>query len=145
MPHSDPQKYKEYQREWKRKYRLTDEGLKKNRMNNWQNNGVNNVNDELYKRYLDTENCEICGKDFTETKNKILDHDHETGEFRYVLCRECNNQDSWKYKIGLRKYVPKHNNRNNWNIYYVCECGTTIKKAAKSTHLKSKKHFNLLK
>jgi len=129
-----PYKDKADQIKWARE---TDKGKKNNRMCNWRNKGVNDVNNELYEYYLNCNECEVCGKEFENTKNKILDHDHETGKFRYILCRECNNRDSWKYKLGIKEYAD---NRYNWNIYYECECGSVIKKAEKARHLKTKRH-----
>ena len=35
-------------------------------------------------------NCEICGIEFNNTVWKNKDHDHYTGEFRFVLCSTCN-------------------------------------------------------
>ena len=37
-------------------------------------------------------NCELCNVEFTdEIKNqRCMDHDHDTGFFRKVLCRSCN-------------------------------------------------------
>ena len=45
---------------------------------------------DLYDYYISCEHCEICNLEFTNTKNKHLDHCHATGEFRQVLCRSCN-------------------------------------------------------
>lgn len=33
--------------------------------------------------------CAICGVDFKEEKS-VIDHDHETGEVRGLLCNGCN-------------------------------------------------------
>jgi len=68
-------------------------------MASWRKYGVNNVTDELYDYYMNCDKCEACGKEFTDTFNKCLDHDHDTGDFRYVLCRGCNSNDTWKKYI----------------------------------------------
>lgn len=45
------------------------------------------VDAETYKRLMSTSKyCQICGK----TEQLCYDHDHQTMEFRGVLCRGCN-------------------------------------------------------
>jgi hypothetical protein len=34
--------------------------------------------------------CEICQKKFTSTKDTHLDHEHEEGFIRGILCSNCN-------------------------------------------------------
>tara|TARA_R110002153_G_scaffold111374_1_gene253006 strand:- start:973 stop:1383 length:411 start_codon:yes stop_codon:yes gene_type:complete len=39
---------------------------------------------------LDVDNCTICERSFKEAGRKVIDHCHETGEIRDVLCDPCN-------------------------------------------------------
>ena len=51
--------------------------------------------DELYDRYINTNNCELCEIELEEgivANGRCLDHNHETGLFRNVLCRSCNSK-----------------------------------------------------
>lgn len=55
----------------KRKYGLTEENYKK------LSNNQNNV-------------CAICEKECSTGRNLAVDHCHETGKIRGLLCRNCN-------------------------------------------------------
>ena len=43
-----------------------------------------NLTNEQYQNYLDTNNCEICGKVFACGKDKHIDHCHKSGKVSYV-------------------------------------------------------------
>tara|TARA_R110000772_G_C13080327_1_gene417389 strand:+ start:97 stop:624 length:528 start_codon:yes stop_codon:yes gene_type:complete len=67
---------------------------KTQRMSKWKKWGID-VNDELYNRYLNCDNCEICNMNIESTSlrtkySKVLDHNHATGEVRYICCHGCN-------------------------------------------------------
>ena len=56
----------------------------------WKNQGI--IDDDyesLYNEFVNTKECWICGDDFSKSK-KCLDHDHESGEVRYICCNNCN-------------------------------------------------------
>ena len=88
---------KESTKKAKKKYRQTENGIKKRRIDCWKFSGVISDDfDKLYERYINTEicdNCEIiliCGN--KAPNRKTLDHNHETGEFRNILCNTCNTR-----------------------------------------------------
>lgn len=62
--------------------------------------------------------CEICGKTIEETvrytgkyatKRLCIDHDHQTGHFRGMLCQRCNRQLGWfeNYQKEINDYLNK--------------------------------------
>ena len=92
------QKNKEQRKEYFKQYKQTPQRKKSNRIGNWKYRGVIHQNfDELYEKYINTKYCELCSVELTEDKirthtTRCLDHCHETGEFRNVLCHPCNTK-----------------------------------------------------
>tara|TARA_R110002096_G_scaffold2940_1_gene15039 strand:+ start:425 stop:802 length:378 start_codon:yes stop_codon:yes gene_type:complete len=100
--------YKEYMKEYnkeyqknnkekiavkKKEYRKSDKGLKSDRIGHWKFRGViSDDYDKLYEYYLSIKECENCGIELDNGTNttKCLDHCHETGQFRNILCGYCN-------------------------------------------------------
>jgi len=69
--------------------------VKSNRIKKWKSRGVKCDDwDILYDKYINTTNCEQCDVELVEgnygSNKKCLDHNHDTGEFRNVLCNLCN-------------------------------------------------------
>ena len=70
--------------------------------------------DELYERYINSTECELCNKEYKNTTDRHLDHDHTTGLFRNIVCCSCNassklkeinkNNTSGYKNIRLTKY-----------------------------------------
>jgi hypothetical protein len=55
--------------------------------------------------------CASCGRSFKDGRDTCLDHNHETGKVRGIICRRCN---SWlgKYEnIEFRNNIEKYLNQ----------------------------------
>jgi hypothetical protein len=107
MPQRTKEERKQYMKEYRQKnkdkinqrrkeYVQTPQGIKSKRITNWKQYGVICEDfDVLYQKYIDTTNCENCDILLTYDKRttcttKCMDHCHETGEFRNILCNLCN-------------------------------------------------------
>ena len=89
------EKNKDKIKEYYKQYNETEKGKKSYRISHWRTSGVIHQNfDELYEKFINTEHCELCSVELTEGKRtkttRVLDHDHQTGEFRNILCHSCN-------------------------------------------------------
>ena len=88
-------KHKEVTRARHKAYNQSPEGIKNRILCSWKKRGViSDDYDALYDKYINTNECELCKISITEGQGLIgkkhLDHDHETGEFRNILCGKCN-------------------------------------------------------
>jgi len=115
MPYKDPEKQREAVRKAQKryaeknpqkvrasvgKYKETEAYKKSSTITNWKRYGVIGDYDLLYDSYIKSTNCEVCKKEFKDTYDRCLDHDHQTGLFRQILCRACNTKDSWENIIS---------------------------------------------
>ena len=64
----------------------------------WERSGENDKGliateeefESIYYMYIYSSHCELCNKEFKSTQDRQMDHNHETGEFRNILCNLCN-------------------------------------------------------
>ena len=109
MPHKNPEKKKEYSKEWyqrnKEKHSETcrkwreknpEKRSKYNIISAWKYRGlICDDYNELYENYLKSTHCEECGCEYGKigdksNRFKCMDHNHVTGLFRNFLCNRCN-------------------------------------------------------
>ena len=102
----------------------------------WKSRGlIYNDYDELYEIYIKTTNCWYCQKEFKNSSDRCMDHDHSTGLFRKIVCRACNNCDSYiKYPNGYegkayhKQYRTDHKEKIiQYHKKYYEECKEQLK------------------
>ena len=92
--------YEKERSENKKEYYKTPNGIKSRKINKWKSRGViSNDFDTLYDLFINTDKCMYCEKVFVDSVDRCLDHDHETGLYRAVLCRSCNVKDVLNPKL----------------------------------------------
>ena len=90
----NPERFKEI----KRKYHQTESYRKSATISGWKQKGLIETSqysyEDLYEAYLYCGYCELCDVKLTtgnrDATFKCMDHDHETGIFRDILCNSCN-------------------------------------------------------
>ncbi len=99
--------------EYEKKYR--EENHMKVMISNWKYRGLKSDDYEsVYNLVMGTEKCDGCDCILTDNKprtstSRCMDHDHETGEFRAVLCHSCNlKQPRQKVAILLKNSIFKN-------------------------------------
>ena len=100
-----------YKREYMRAYNQTPTGHRIAMKQNWNKWGLKGDLDAIYDRYIATTNCDRCNHLLTKGKKggreKQMDHDHRTLEFRAVLCQTCNSSDTTRLKQKNQKHGHK--------------------------------------
>ena len=85
---------REYNRNYMRNKINTDEGRKQHLIRTWKGRGIIHDDfDTVYDIYIDTDKCDVCNVELTDGRGKNsrnLDHNHETGEIRGIICKRCN-------------------------------------------------------
>ena len=99
----DPEKKKKMI-ENRKEYIQTPNWKKSNTKTNWKRSGMIFTEEEfqrIYNLYLSQELCNTCdcvltrGERYTTPSKACMDHDHETGLFRHIICHSCNANDNW--------------------------------------------------
>jgi vacuolar-type H+-ATPase subunit H len=96
-------KFRKENQEKIKQYKQSPAGKKSNTISLWKRRGLQESPEDLdriYELYLHQELCNACDIKLTRTGKLIstdasMDHNHNTHRFRHIICRACNNKDSW--------------------------------------------------
>jgi len=86
----NPEKVKEYNDTWKKN---NPEKLhKSNTISHWIRQGtIDEDISSVYDYFITQTHCWICGIEYCKKYKRCLDHNHDTGEIRYICCAVCNS------------------------------------------------------
>ena len=111
---------KEEQKIYNKWYRQTPKGKMSNTIGTWKRNGLiwNNIEEieGIYGLYLSSERCENCNCLYTEDNVKDMDHNHDNGKFRNILCHSCNMKRKNNNTTGIPN-ISKH--KNGWQYQII--------------------------
>lgn len=86
-----------YNSEKRKAYGQTEKGRRSNIIGLWKFRGVVGDLHHLYDNfYINETHCWVCSSEFKNSKDRCMDHDHITGDFRQTICQRCNRCDNWK-------------------------------------------------
>ena len=104
---------------------------------------------------MSIDNCNLCKCNFTKKNWRCMDHSHDTGYFRQVLCNNCNSQFDKKTpkiqknnKLGHRWIAPKIDKRKDGKVYVSFgykRAGFKTKSSISLTKLIALSFINILK
>ena len=105
---------KQYQKEYKKEYHKTPQYKKTYTLSHWKRSGLIGDYEAIYQRYLNTNNCDLCNILLCEGRGgnrKCMDHCHNTGQFRNIVCNTCNS-------IKSDNKIRTDNTTGYKNVYY---------------------------
>ena len=117
------EKHKEKQIKYQKEYRESEKGKLIKTINSWKEKPKNGYGlicesrDEyeyIYDRWLRSERCEECSKEYTKENKKCMDHCHDTGLFRNILCHSCNMKRTTKENSSGTTNIFWYKYRNCW-------------------------------
>jgi hypothetical protein len=108
----------EERKAYMKEFRASEAGKKSARISNWKKMGLKSDDyNMVYDDWKKTTHCEECNVELIEgnegANKKCLDHDHETGLFRNVICNRCNTKRGNDDRGVVRQSNEQYNENRN--------------------------------
>ena len=131
-------------KEYKKWYKNTPRGKMIHTISSWKYIGLIAINYEIiYDRWYYSSHCENCKCEYTTKNKKCMDHDHDTGLFRNILCNSCNSNLNSANTSGIPN-IGWRNDRNCWRYKRIINGKKYVKCSKDLKWLKNyKKEFEL--
>ena len=105
------------QKLYMKKKRSTETGYKQEIIYKWQRvYGLIGDYDAIFERFMSTTHCDLCNilltKERKGGRQKQMEHNHLTGEFRNIVCHICNSQKT-------DRKIQSNNKCGYKNIHYI--------------------------
>lgn len=111
----------EEQKMYMKEFRASEAGIKSARITKMKQCGI--ISDDyegLYTKWKETTHCEECNVELIGgnkgINRKCIDHDHETGAFRNIICHGCNLRRGREDNniVGMTKEEIKEKRRERY-------------------------------
>ena len=78
--------------------------------NEWRKHGIkwDFKYQDPYEMYLENDKCSLCEKEYKNSSDKNLDHDHLSGHIRGFVCRGCNAKLTKYDNLRIRLCLDIH-------------------------------------
>jgi len=130
---------KEWSKNYNKNYPKTPHGKINIMITKWKHNGLKCESREdyelIYDKWLNSSRCDECNCEYSKGNRKCMDHCHDTGLFRNILCHSCNTNLNSSNTSGTPNICWDKRN-NSWKYY---------RKIKGKKHSKSSKDLEWLK
>ena len=101
-------------KEYNKIYSQTPKRKMNKKISEWKSRGLIAINyDLIYDRWYYSSHCDECKCEYSKGNHKCMDHCHNTGLFRNILCHSCNSNLKCTNTSGTPN-IGWRNNRNCW-------------------------------
>ena len=90
----------------------------------WKHRGIIFVDKEhflyVYNEYIHATHCDLCNKEFPHSQDRQLDHDHDNGDPRNIVCCKCNqHKRDYNRKMSNtgENYITKSTSKDSKSGY----------------------------